>query len=141
MKTLPVRWLAIAAIVLNALWLGSCGKDSTTCPRYSCPNPERALYGLWMTFEATYNGSPTTMYDGMEFRFSDNDTMLVIHTTPPPGNTLRYLWSANDSTVFFESTPSYGDILIMGYKITKDTLDLWDRMPTADLTLRMLRTP
>jgi len=138
MKTCPARWTALACAVLALVVVYSCSDDDTTCPTPVCSFPAKAFYGTWTTFAATFGGSPTSVYDSMQFHFSDSDTMLV--TAPQLSDTMLYLWSANDSSLFLELTPSQEEILVFGYKITADTLDLWDRMATIDLTLRMLKS-
>jgi hypothetical protein len=138
LKTPPVRWFALAAIALAALWICSCSSnDDTVCPKQTCSYPSRAFYGVWTTIDATLNGSPAPIYLGMTWTFTDNDTM-AIHAEP--GGTIQYLWSAGDSTLFMERVPSESEILIFGYKIKGDTLDLWDKLNSIDATFRVVKT-
>jgi len=122
MKTFPARWLPLAALAVALLWICSCSEDTTcpTCPKPAvCHDPSKAFLGSWVVFESTLNGNPDLIYMGMQWNFSNNDT-LVVATNPAP-----YVWSVNDSVLFLMSTPDpSGEFMAFSYEFEADTLNL-----------------
>jgi len=122
MKTLPARWLALAALALALLWICSCSDDDCiTCPKPAvCNDPGKAFLGTWVVFESTINGAPdNSIYVGMQWDFINSDT-LDVSTNPDP-----YVWSVNDSILFVMSTPNpSNEFMAFSYEFEADTLNL-----------------
>ena len=121
MKKLPVRWFALASLVLALVCFFACSDDdSPTCPTPAvCHDPAKAFLGTWIVFESTLNGNPDLIYMNMQWDFTNHDT-LVVATNPNP-----YVWSVNDSVFFMMSTPDpSSEFYAFSYEFEADTLEL-----------------
>ena len=121
MRTLPARRLALASLVLALVWICSCSEDEScpTCPKpTACPDPGKALPGIWEVFESFVSGDPDQLFVGALVGFMPHDSLLI---AVPGMGVAAYRWVANDSTILMTAM-SGGGMFLFHYEFDADTL-------------------
>lgn len=103
MKTFPVRRLALICLAIALAWIFACS-DDTTCPApKTCPDPAKALPGIWAVFESFVSGAPDQSLIGAMVAFLPHDSLII--AIPGIGSD-AFRWVANDSIILMAAMSS-----------------------------------